>query len=117
VRINEIKLHHEDAGYIKISASIQNQGFLPTNVTQQALKNQTAKTVKVILSLEGAKMVMGNETVDLGHLLGHTSLRPSPVQTVEWMVRVKGVGTPRASIKVDSEKGGIRTRKISLKTE
>jgi len=117
VRITEIKLHHEDAGYIKISASIQNHGFLPTNVTQQAIKNQTAKTVKVILSLEGAKMVMGKEIVDLGHLPGHTSLQPSPVQTVEWMIKVDGGETPWASIKVDSEKGGTHSRKISLRTE
>jgi hypothetical protein len=115
VRITEVKLHHEDAGYIKISAGIQNQGFLPTNVTQQAIKNQTAKPVKVTLSLEGAEMVMGKEVVDLGHLPGHTSLQPSPVRTVEWMIRIKGASTPQAVIKVESEKGGTHTRKISLR--
>ena len=30
-----------------------------------------------------ASEVMGKEKVDLGHLHGHTSLNPSPVQTVE----------------------------------
>jgi hypothetical protein len=117
VRITGIKLHREDAGYIKISASIQNQGFLPTNVTQQAIRNQTAKTVEVTLSLEGAKMIMGKETVNLGHLPGHTSLQPSPVQTVEWMIKIDGGTVPQATIKVDSEKGGTHSRKISLRTE
>lgn len=115
VRITEVKGQHEEAGYVKISANVQNQGFLPTNVTQQAIKNQTAKSVKIFISLSGAEMVMGKETVDLGHLPGHTSLDPSPVQTVEWMVKVTGKDDPHAAIKVVSEKGGIHTRKFSLK--
>lgn len=114
VRITEVKIHKEDAGYIKIAANIQNLGFLPTNVTQQAIINQTAKTVKVLISLEGAEMVMGKETVDLGHLRGHTSLNPSPVQTVEWMVKTKGQGKPTATIKVVSEKGGTHTKELKL---
>ncbi len=115
VRITEVTVHHEEADYVKISANVQNQGFLPTNVTQQAIKNQTAKPVKIFISLSGAEMVMGKETVDLGHLPGNTSLDPSPVQTVEWMVKVTGKDDPHAAIKVVSEKGGIHTRKFSLK--
>jgi hypothetical protein len=115
VRITEVKIHRGDAGYVKIAASIQNQGFLPTNMTQQAIKNQTAKTVKVLISLTGAEMVMGKEKVDLGHLPGHTSLTPSPMQTVEWMVKTTGKGTPTATIKVTSEKGGTHAKVIALK--
>jgi hypothetical protein len=114
VRITEAKIHKEDAGYVKISARIQNQGFLPTNVTNQAIKNETAKTVKVIISLTGAEMVMGKELVDLGHLPGHTSLDPSPMQTVEWMVKTTGKGTPAATITVVSEKGGTHSKELNL---
>ena len=115
VRITETKIHRGEAGYVKITARIQNQGFLPTNVTQKAIKNQTAKTVKVLISLIGAEMVMGKEKVDLGHLPGHTSLDPSPVQTVEWMVKTTGQGTPTATIKVISEKGGTHSKIIGLR--
>ena len=114
VRITEAKTHKEDAGYVKISAQIQNQGFLPTNVTNKAIKNETAKTVKVTISLTGAEMVMGKGLVDLGHLPGHTSLDPSPVQTVEWMVKTTGKGTPSAIITVVSEKGGTHTKELNL---
>jgi hypothetical protein len=114
VRITEVKIHRGDAGYVKIAANIQNQGFLPTNVTQQAIKNQTAKTVNVLISLEEAEMVMGKDKVDLGHLRGHTSLNPSPMQTVEWMVKTTGQGTPTATIKVVSEKGGTHTKELKL---
>lgn len=114
VRITEAKSHRGEAGYVKISARIQNQGFLPTNVTNQAIKNETAKTVKVTVSLTGAEMVMGKEKVDLGHLPGHTSLDPSPVQTVEWMVKTTGKGTPTATITVLSEKGGTQSKELKL---
>lgn len=114
VRIAEVKIHKGDAGYVKISARIQNQGFLPTNVTQQAITNRTAKTVKVMISLTGAEIVMGKENVDLGHLPGHTSLDPSPVQTVEWMVKTTGKDNQTAAIKVLSEKGGIHSKEIKL---
>jgi hypothetical protein len=114
VRITGVKIHRGEAGYVKIAAHIQNQGFLPTNVTRQAIVNQTAKTVKAMISLEEAEMVMGKEKVDLGHLPGHTSLDPSPVQTVEWMVKTTGQGKPSATIKVVSEKGGRHTKVIAL---
>ena len=114
VRITGVKIHKGDAGYIKIAARVQNQGFLPTNVTQQAITNRTAKTVKIMISLAGAELVMGKENVDLGHLSGHTSLNPSPVQTVEWMVKTTDKSDPTATIKVISEKGGTQTKEIKL---
>jgi hypothetical protein len=117
VRITDVKVEPGEAGYSKITASIHNQGLLPTNVTQQAIKNQTAKTVKVFISLNGAEMIMGKKTTDLGHLPGHTSLDPSPVQSVEWMVKATRTGNPSAVIKVVSEKGGTHAKKISLKAE
>ena len=114
VRVTDVKVHKGDAGYVKITASIQNQGFLPTNVTQQAIRNHTAKTVEVSISLTGAEMVMGKETLDLGHLPGHTSLEPSPVQKVEWMVKTTGLSNPTATIKVVSEKGGTHSEIVAL---
>ena len=103
-----------EAGYFKIAAKIQNQGFLPTKVTQQAIRNKTAKTVKVAISLAGATLVVGKERVDIGHLRGHTPRSSSPVQTVEWMVKASGKKAPTAVIKAISEKGGTHTKKLTL---
>jgi hypothetical protein len=114
VRITGIKVEPGDAGYFKITAKIQNQGFLPTNVTQQAINNKTAKKVRVAIKLNGAKMVMGKEKLDLGHLAGHRVFSPSPVQTVEWMVKAVGSGTPTAAIHVISEKGGSHAKTVTL---
>jgi len=121
VRIIKVRVTPEEAGYFKIEASIQNKGYLPTNVTQQSIRNKTAKTVKVTISLINATMVSGKEKVDIGHLPGNTmNLRMarqtliSPSRKVEWMVKATGKGKPTAVIKVISEKGGTDTKKITL---
>lgn len=113
VRIVDVKVTPGEAGYFKIAADIQNRGYLPTNVTQQAIHNQTAKTVNAIIALKGATLVMGKEKVDLGHLPGDRSL---PVN-VEWMVKTTGKKPAEAIIKAVSEKGGTDTKKISLSSK
>jgi len=115
VRISGVEVSSFEAGFFKVTATIQNQGFLPTNVTQQAMRNRTAKTVKATITLNGAKLIMGKESVDLGHLPGHTMRSSSPVQTVEWMVQASGKKVPTAVIKAVSEKGGTHTIEITLK--
>jgi hypothetical protein len=110
VRITDVKVAPGEAGYFKVSASIQNQGFLPSNVTQQAVNNGTAKTVKAVIALTGAELAAGSEAIDLGHLPGN---RSEPV-TVEWMVRATGKKPAEAVIRSVSEKGGTDTRKVSL---
>ena len=114
VRIIDVEVTPGEAGYFKIAAKIQNQGFLPTNVTQQAVRNRSAKTVKATISLAGATLVMGKERVDVGHLRGHTPRSSSPVQIVEWMVKASGKKAPTAVIKAISEKGGTHTKKLIL---
>jgi len=119
VRITDVEVTPGDSGYFKIVASIQNQGFLPTNVTQQAIKNRTAKTVKATISLTGATLVIGKEQVDLGHLPGNVpggrrGAEVAGIETVEWMVKAKG-RAPTAVIKAVSEKGGTDTKKVTLK--
>lgn len=124
VRITEVKVIAGESGYYKIVASVQNQGFLPTYITQYALRNQTAKTVQAKISLTGATLVLGNENIDLGHLSGnlHTGRarfvrgnQANSSKTAEWMVKATGKVTPTAVIKAISEKGGTDTKKLTLK--
>ena len=115
IRITGVEVASFEAGFFKVTAKIQNQGFLPTNVTQQAIRNRTAKTVKVNLTLNGARLIMGKENVDLGHLPGNSVRSSSPVQTVEWMVQASEKKAPTAVIKALSEKGGTHTIEITLK--
>jgi hypothetical protein len=102
VQVTEVTAEDAESGFLKITAKVQNQGYLPTNVTEQAIRNRMAKTVKVSISLEGAELVFGDETQDVGHLAGN---RAEPV-TVEWMIRRTGRGQPVVRVTAVSEKGG-----------
>jgi len=98
-----------DAETRQITASIQNQGYLPTNITEQAIRNQTAKGVWVSISLEGAELVFGEGTVDIGNLPGDRSLP----ETVEWMIKSTGRGMPTVVVTAVSEKGGTHSRTLT----
>ena len=107
IRIVDVKAKSFDAGFYKIEAKIQNQGYLPTNVTQQAIINETAKPVKVTITLDGAQLIMGKETENLGHISGNRSMP----KKVEWMVKTNK-SKPTVSIEVVSERGGTDTKKL-----
>jgi hypothetical protein len=114
VRITAAKVVPKESGFFQVVAEIQNQGFLPTNVTQLAVRNGTAKTVKATLELSGATLVSGNESIDIGHLSGNTPRSASPVKTVEWLVKADG-REPTVVVKAVSEKGGTDSKKLALK--
>jgi hypothetical protein len=102
VQVTDVAAEDAESGFMKITAKVQNQGYLPTNVTEQAIRNQTAKTVKVSIAVQGGELVFGDETQDVGHLAGN---RSEPV-TVEWMIRRTGRGQPTVTVTAVSEKGG-----------
>jgi hypothetical protein len=105
VRVTEVALEEEGSGFYKVTAKVQNQGYLPTNVTEQAMRNGTAKTVKVSISIQGGELVFGDETEDIGHLAGNRT----PPTTVEWMIRASGRGAPEVVVTTVSEKGGTHS--------
>jgi hypothetical protein len=115
LRITDVKVTAGKAGYYKVTAHIQNQGYLPTNVSQHAIDNRTAKPVRVFLELKGATLFSGKKAVDLGHLSGTTPRSPSPVQKVEWVIEKTGSGTPQAVVKAISEKAGTDSKTVTLK--
>jgi hypothetical protein len=109
VRVTDVSRTDEGGGFYRVRAKVQNQGYLPTNVTDQAIRNRTAKTVKVSISTEGAELAFGDPTQDVGHLAGN---RSEPT-TVEWMVKATGSGTPRVVVTAMSEKGGTHSRSLN----
>jgi hypothetical protein len=109
VRVTEVAATPEDSGYWRITAKVQNQGYLPTNVTEQAIRNETAKPVRVSIALEDAELVFGEKTVDVGHLAGD---RAEPV-TVEWMIRSTGTEQPSVVVTAVSEKGGTDSKGLA----
>ena len=110
VRVTEVTATPVGSGFFRITAKVQNQGYLPTNVTEQAIRNETAKPVRASISLDGAELVFGDETVDVGHLAGN---RSEPV-LVEWMIKSSGGGQPQVVVTALSEKGGTHSQDLAV---
>jgi hypothetical protein len=110
VRVTDAQARQEGSEF-KITAQVRNVGPLPTNVTQQAVESNMAKTVKARLTLKGASLVGGSETIDLGHLPGNAS---NATRRLEWRVKPLAAGEATATVEVVSEKGGKHARALQL---
>lgn len=110
--------------HFSIDVSVRNKGFLPTNVTEQALRTETAKPVRAILYLDGATLLHGRREVILGHLPGNPPAgrsaftqhagSNSTAKHVQWLVKVSGAGKSTAVVNVVSEKGGTYSTEIVI---
>jgi murein tripeptide amidase MpaA len=127
-------------GLYRIRAVAKNQGFLPTNVTEQALKAKLAKKVTMEIEAGEAELIMGGKKMELNHLEGrshkvpgrfYTPLGPKrgppgrffggmfitgggdgSLQAAEWLVKARK-GTS-VTVVVSSEKGGVDRKTVSL---
>ena len=111
-------------GVFKVEATIENEGFFPTNVTEYAKRIGISKPVVAFLELhEGAELVLGKPWITIGDLEGRSDrlqevpyYRANPPElsrkTVEWLVR-----TPekfKAIVKVVSEKAGTDGKEVDF---
>jgi hypothetical protein len=120
------RVEEEDLGdgLFRVTATISNVGYLPTNVTQKAVQNGIAKPVEIEMECEGGELLCGERKTEIGHIPGDTPSRSSsrvrsvlhPVnqKTVKWLVRAKA-GDVLLKITARSEKAGtvIKTLKIA----
>lgn len=105
----------------RLELTIENTGYLPTNVTQVAADKKLTKPVKAEISLpQGASLVSGEPVIELGHLAGRSALvggswkdsaffngLPSDyARRVVWVV--EGAGEVRVEIR--GEKAGTLRR-------
>jgi len=110
------------ADLYRIRAVVENRGYLPTNVSAQAIKQKVAKPVLATISLDGIELVMGEPTQALGHLAGRSERRSewspwghawgSPRRTAEWLVR--GPEAAMVTIEARSEKAGAASMTVEL---
>jgi murein tripeptide amidase MpaA len=110
-------------GIRRIELTVENAGYLPTNVTGVALDKKLVKPVEAKIELPGgASLVSGKAEVELGHLSGRSALwgnrwkdptffdgLPSDyARRVVWVVRGEGL----LQVEVSSERAGT----VRLKT-
>jgi murein tripeptide amidase MpaA len=93
----------------RIAIVVQNDGYLPTNITRQAINVDVAKPVDAFLELgEGDQILLGKEKETVGCLSGYGGRKK-----VEWLIQFKS--EPKASVKVVSQKGGTVRLNLDLK--
>jgi murein tripeptide amidase MpaA len=110
------------ADLYRIRAVVENRGYLPTNVSSQAIKQKIAKPVLATIALDGAELIMGEATQSLGHLAGRSERRTewspwgnawgSPRRRAEWLVR--GAQGAIVTVEAHSEKAGVARMSVEL---
>ncbi len=99
-------------GVYRIAVTVRNEGYLPTQVTEQAVKMNRAKPVEARIELgEADELISGKVSEQIGHLDGYGSgpwrgdgLSGRQRRKVEWVVRF--AAEPAAHIEIRSERGG-----------
>ena len=101
-----------------IRAIVSNDGYLPSNGSAMAVRNNVAKPVDV--EIEGADVVIGKAKQQVGHLMGRAANRGMMMmfgmakveneRMVEWLVR----GSGPVTITARSEKGGTVRQEVTL---
>jgi hypothetical protein len=117
--IKDISKEYVDSeNQIKIKVVIENEGYLPTYITQRALDAQIAAPIRVTVDLADAELLDGEKRQAIGFLKGFRDLQGQSgtaelSSTLEYTVSITGP-QPIFSIRVDSEKGGVKHNQINL---
>jgi len=127
VKITETEVTPLGEDVFKVKAVVENLGFLPTYITEQAKKIRLDKPVKVKIEIDkDVEILSGREKMKLGNLEGRSDRLPGhptysvtggkqeeSKKTVEWVLRAKKTPT-KIKITSISEKGGRDTKEVKL---
>jgi hypothetical protein len=123
IQISDVEITSLEDNVVRLKVTVENEGFLPTNVTQKAIDNSVAKPVRLKLELTNAELMRGKPEIDIGHIKGLSPLgvdttgrRATPVEnkkTVAFVIRAQG-GNAAAKITAISEKAGTKTKEVQL---
>ncbi|MDH5805875.1 MAG: M14 family metallopeptidase [Gemmatimonadota bacterium] len=102
----------------RIRLAVENEGYLPTNMTERALEVKVAVPVRVVLDVGAADLITGMPRTTLGHLAGRRDVQGSEgssatTASVEYVVRANGEES--VTLTVHSEKGGTTRRVVELR--
>ena len=117
--VSDLETTSVGSGVVRVTGVVENEGYLPTYITNRALENETAVPVRVTLELTDAELVTGLPRTTLGHLMGYRNGQGSTGNSstragFEYVIRATG-GNARVVITVRSEKGGVVRRAIELR--
>ena len=106
-------------GLFRVSATVSNEGFLPTSATGRGavgrerpdggVDRQVVRPPAVVLERHGLEIVSGRARIGLGHLAGANPFLDAGggrEATVSWVVRITG-GEARVRVVASADKGGV----------
>jgi len=106
------------ADLFKLTAVVENEGYLPTYLTQRALEAEIAVPVRVNLEVSDAELVTGSPRTEIGHLAGARDVQgrtgaSGARRTIGYVLRATG-SDPQVLITARSEKGGVVRQAVPL---
>jgi murein tripeptide amidase MpaA len=123
LRVSRFEAEALGADLYKVTAVVKNEGYLPTFLTQIALKHKTAGPVQITLDLpEGVEVIMGQAKQDIGHLAGRDErvatwspwMRQwsATSKKIEWLVRApQGAAL---NLTASAQRAGVATAGVTL---
>ncbi len=116
IRVQSSRVEALGDKLVRVIVVVENEGYLPTNITQRALDAELAVPVRAEITVQNGEVVTGAPRVELGHLAGARTQGGNLSASrgrLDLVVRVTGP-RPRASIVIRSEKGGTVRTELAL---
>jgi hypothetical protein len=124
LRIKDLTSEPISGGKYRVVATLQNQGFLATHVTRNALKIRRDYPINAKIQVTGGEIVEGEPTQNAGHLPGRLTVisrwsdgEEVPTKTVEWTIIATGSEPLKVSVEAWAPKAGRDQRTITINSE
>ncbi|MDP2857285.1 MAG: M14 family metallopeptidase [Bacillota bacterium] len=124
VKVTQVRTDKVESGVYKISALIENSGYLPTSISNKGMSTGAAKTGRVTMEApDGVDVIAGKRVTDMGHLDGYRQGQPAgmggpaaPAKSsvrVQWLVKCE-TAPQQVAISVDACRGGRHSKAVML---
>lgn len=121
--IEELVVENIEKDIYSLEMLVANHGFLPTNLTNRGKNKKIIEQDKIILKLsEEMELISGKKEMDIGYLPGYFNAQGDynrsdgyndGCKRVKYLIKASSSGS-EIEIEINSQKGGIITRKITL---
>ena len=122
LRIKDLTSEPISGGKYRVVATLQNQGFLATYVTLNAIKIRRDYPVNASIQVTGGELVEGTAVQNVGHLPGKLTVigrwsegEEIQTKTVEWTIKATGPEPLQVSVEALAPKAGRDQRTIIIK--
>jgi len=125
VHVDDLTVKKVDNLVYQVEAVVSNHGFLPTNISEQAKKQNAVRKDLVRLSTDkNIQLINGNYQVEIDNLQGYSAGQQSrfyrfgkpakSAQRVSWTIRLAESTNTEIAVTIVSARGGTKTKTITI---